>query len=104
MKAITIAILLSAAVAASAQNLNHYIKPLPPPAPGFGLVDYSLLAGTVLGRAADWASTEECVRRSWCQEKLLPGGLVRSKGGVAAYEAGSAAGVGLLQWELTRAG
>jgi hypothetical protein len=46
-----------------------------------------LLAGSVVAsRALDWASTEECLRRSWCHEGQLPNALVHSKPVLAAFE------------------
>ncbi|HEY4046830.1 MAG TPA: hypothetical protein VGM27_08190 [Acidobacteriaceae bacterium] len=63
-------------------------------------VDYSLYAGVFATHAADWASTEQCLRTSkeqekagfvgLCHEALLPTALVESKVGFAAYEAATA--------------
>jgi len=50
-----------------------------------------LAGGVVASRALDWASTEECLRRSWCHEGELPNALVRSKPGLAAFEASMSA-------------
>jgi hypothetical protein len=64
-----------------------------------------LLAGSVVAsRALDWASTEECLRRSWCHEGELPNVLVHSKPGLAAFEA-SMAGLGIFaQHEMEKHG
>jgi hypothetical protein len=63
-------------------------------------VDSSLFAGVVATHAADWASTEQCLRTSqeqekagfagMCREALLPTALVESKIGFGAYEAATA--------------
>ena len=52
---------------------------------------FLLAGGLVAARALDWASTEECLRRSWCHEGELPNALVRSKPGLAAFEASMSA-------------
>ncbi len=59
-------------------------------------VDYSLYSGVVATHAADWASSEQCLRVSQeqeqagfvglCHEGLLPTALVENKVGLAAYE------------------
>ncbi len=64
-------------------------------------VDYSLYSGVIATHAADWASTEQCLRTSQQQEKaglvglchegLLPSALAESKAGLGAYEATTAA-------------
>lgn len=63
-------------------------------------VDFSLYAGVVATHAADWASTEQCLRTSQeqekagsagtCQEALLPTALVENKIAFGAYEAATA--------------
>jgi hypothetical protein len=60
---------------------------------GVAMTPTSLLlaGGVVTSRALDWASTEECLRRSWCHEGELPNALVRSKPGLAAFEVSMAA-------------
>ena len=62
---------------------------------------YSLYSGVIATHAADWASTEQCLRTSQQQEKaglvglchegLLPSALAESKAGLGAYEATTAA-------------
>ena len=52
---------------------------------------FLLAGGLVASRALDWASTQECLRRSWCHEGELPNALVHSKPGLAAYEASMSA-------------
>jgi hypothetical protein len=54
---------------------------------GMNRTSFLLAGGLVASRALDWASTEECLRRSWCHEGELPNGLVHSKPGLAAFEA-----------------
>lgn len=64
---------------------------------GISWVDYSLYGGVIATHAADWATTEQCLRTSQeqekagfvglCHEALLPTALVESKGGLGAYEA-----------------
>jgi hypothetical protein len=64
------------------------------------LVDYSLVTSLVAAHAADWITTEKCLRTSEaqvraghsgiCHEALLPNALVENKAGFAAYEATTA--------------
>jgi hypothetical protein len=75
-------------------------------------VDYSLYGGVVATHAADWATTEQCLRTSQeqeaagfvgrCHEGLLPTALVESKVGLAAYEATTAGLEIYSQYLLTR--
>jgi len=60
----------------------------------------------VVARALDWTSTEECLRRPWrqCHEAELPSALVKSKVGLAAFEAGVSGLSILAQYEMTRHG
>jgi hypothetical protein len=63
-------------------------------------IDYSLYGGVIATHAADWASTEQCLRTSQeqeraglvglCHEGLLPTVLAESKVGLGAYEATTA--------------
>jgi hypothetical protein len=59
------------------------------------VTDWSLAGGLIAGRALDWASTEECLRRTYCHEAELPSTLVHSMVALRAFEAG-AAGVSIL--------
>jgi hypothetical protein len=63
-----------------------------------------LAGGLVASRALDWASTEECLRRSWCHEGELPNALVHSKPGLAAYEASISALSIFAQHEIGKHG
>lgn len=75
-------------------------------------IDYSLYSGVLATHAADWASTEQCLRTSQeqekagfvgrCHEGLLPTGLAESKVGLGAYEATTAALEIYSQYVLTR--
>lgn len=99
MRMLTVAILGACALSAFAQQPNA-----PQPKSPFSATDYSSTAGVIAGRAADWASTKECVRRPNCKEVLLPNALVRNKAGFAAYELGAASGLLYVQYRLTRSG
>jgi hypothetical protein len=70
------------------------------------LTDWALAGGIVAGRALDWSSTEECIRRPYaqCHEGSLPNALVHDKTAFAAYETVSAAGLIYAQYRLTRMG
>lgn len=65
-----------------------------------------MAGGIVAGRALDWASTEQCIRRPYaqCHEGSLPNALVHNKIGFAAYETVSAAGLIYAQYRLTLMG
>jgi hypothetical protein len=75
-------------------------------------VDYSLYGGVLATHAADWASTEQCLRTSQeqekegfaglCREALLPAALVESKVGLGAYEATTAGLEIYSQYLLTK--
>jgi hypothetical protein len=65
---------------------------------------FLLAGGVVASRALDWASTEECLRRSWCHEGELPNALVRSKPGLAAFEASMSAFGIFAQHEIGKHG
>jgi hypothetical protein len=70
----------------------------------FGTVDWTLAGSVVLGRALDWTSTEECLRRPWCREVELPTELVKNKVGFAVFEAAVSGFSILAQYEMTRHG
>jgi hypothetical protein len=70
----------------------------------FGTVDWTLAGSVVVGRALDWTSTEECLRRRWCREVELPTVLVKNKVGFAAFEAVVSGFSILAQYEMTRQG
>jgi hypothetical protein len=70
----------------------------------FGTVDWALAGSVVVGRALDWTSTEECLRRPWCHEVELPTVLVKNKVGFAAFEAVVSGFSILAQYEMTRHG
>jgi hypothetical protein len=75
-------------------------------------VEYSLYSGVAVTHAADWASTEQCLRTSreqeqagfvgLCHEALLPTALVESKVGLAAYETATAGLEIYAQYLLTK--
>jgi len=75
-------------------------------------IDYSLYAGVIATHAADWATTEQCLRTSReqeaagfvgrCHEGLLPTALVESKVGLGAYEATTAGLEIYSQYLLTK--
>jgi hypothetical protein len=65
----------------------------------YTLTDYSLAAGVAAGRALDFTSTRECLRRAWCTEKELPIALPENKAGFIAYETAATAGsLGTQYW------
>ena len=75
---------------------------------GFGKIDWALAASEFGVRAGDWASTEQGLRtvgpkQRWV-EKELPGAIVDSKGGFAAFSFGMAGLEVLGQYELTKHG
>jgi hypothetical protein len=70
----------------------------------FGALDWTLAGSVVVGRALDWTSTEECLRRPWCHEVELPTVLVKNKVGFAAFEAVVSGFSILAQYEMTRHG
>jgi hypothetical protein len=89
LSSFTLAVVLSCTSVAYGSDLPEA------PAPFHGVVitrtSLLLAGGLVASRALDWASTEECLRRSWCHEGELPNALVHSKPGLAAFEASMAA-------------
>jgi hypothetical protein len=98
----TLALVLSCAGVAHGADLPEA------PAPFHGVVitptSFLLAGGVVASRALDWASTEECLRRSWCHEGELPNALVHSKPGLAAFEV-SMAGLSIFaQHEIAKHG
>lgn len=98
----TLAVVLSCAGVAHGADLPE----APAPFHGIVITPTSLLlaGGLVASRALDWASTEECLRRSWCHEGELPNALVHSKPGLAAFEVSMAA-VGIFaQHEIGKHG
>ncbi len=74
--------------------------------------DYSLYSAVFATHAADWATTQQCLRTSReqeqagfvgrCHEGLLPTGLAESKVGLGAYEATTAGLEIYLQYVLTK--
>jgi hypothetical protein len=75
-------------------------------------IENSLYVGLIGTHAADWASTEQCLRTSQeqvkagfvglCHEGLLPTTLVESKVGLGAYEATTAGLEIYSQYVLTK--
>jgi hypothetical protein len=75
-------------------------------------IDYSLYSGVIATHAADWASTQQCLRTSQeqeraglvglCHEGLLPTVLAESKVGLGAYEATTAGLEVYSQYLLTK--
>jgi hypothetical protein len=75
-------------------------------------IENSLYGGLFATHAADWASTEQCLRTSQeqkkagfvgrCHEGLLPTALVESKVGLGAYEATTAGLEVYSQYVLTK--
>ena len=98
----TLAVVLSCASVAYGADLPE----APEPFHGELMTPTSLLlAGSlVASRALDWASTEECLRRSWCHEGELPNALVHSKPGLAAFEASVSALSIFAQHEIGKHG
>jgi hypothetical protein len=84
----------------------------PPLRKGISWMNYSLYGGVIATHAADWATTEQCLRTSQeqeaagfvgrCHEGLLPTALVESKVGLAAYEATTAGVEIYAQYLLTK--
>ena len=74
--------------------------------------EYSLYSGVFATHAADWASTQQCLRTSReqekaglvgvCHEGLLPNALAESKVGLGAYEAATAGLEVYSQYLLTK--
>jgi hypothetical protein len=64
----------------------------PKAAPFLNKVELGLIAGNVAARGADWASTEQFLRRNFA-EGQLPKSLVNNKVGFAMFQAGVVAGV-----------
>jgi len=66
-------------------------------------IRFSLLGEVALSRAADWISTQQCVRMaSICHEAELPNAIAKSKPGLVMFELGM---TGLEVWgsnKLTR--
>jgi hypothetical protein len=69
-----------------------------------GVTGWSLAGALLAGRALDWASTQECLRRSYCKEAELPSTLAHSKVGLGAFEVGAASLEILSEYQLTRRG
>ena len=75
-------------------------------------IEYSLYSGLIATHAADWASTEQCLRTSQeqkkagfvglCHEGVLPNALAASKVGLGAYEAATAGLEVYSQYLLTK--
>jgi hypothetical protein len=75
-------------------------------------IENSLYGGVIATHAADWASTQQCLRTSQeqekagfvglCHEGLLPTALVESKVGLGAYEATTAGLEVYSQYVLTK--
>jgi hypothetical protein len=72
----------------------------PVPQKRISWIEYSLYSSLIATHAADWASTQQCLRTSQeqekagfvgvCHEGLLPTALAESKVGLGAYEATTA--------------
>src|ERR1700761_8315473 len=77
--ALVFVLVISIAAAHAQRPLALAPPPAPAPPPSFTLPDYSMALETLAGRALDFTSTEECLRRAWCKEKELPQGLVHNK-------------------------
>jgi hypothetical protein len=89
LSSFTLAVVLSCASAAHGSDLPEAPESFHPELFRSQVMTPSnllLAGGLVASRALDWASTEECLRRSWCHEGELPNALVRSKPGLAAFE------------------
>jgi hypothetical protein len=97
--------LVQPSLAVTAQNR-------PPLQKRISWTDYSLYSGVIATHAADWATTEQCLRISQeqentgfvgrCREELLPTALVESKVGLGAYEAATAGLEIYSQYLLTK--
>ena len=101
------AVLLCLTVPVHAESLSS-LPPAPTPAtvnkPVFCAVDWSLAGTLVAGRALDWVSTEECLRRPNCREAELPSALARSKVGLGVFEATTSALSIFGQYEMCKHG
>ena len=84
-----LAVVLSCASVAYGSDLPEAPEPLHSEV--MTRTSFLLAGGLVASRALDWASTQECLRRSWCHEGELPNALVHSKPGLAAFEASMSA-------------
>jgi hypothetical protein len=78
--------------------------PAPVPSNTMTATDWALVGGLAIGRGLDWATTQECLRRPYCQEKELPNGLAHSKAGLAAFEVGAVSLEVFSQSELIKHG
>jgi hypothetical protein len=84
----------------------------PRPQERISWMEYSLYSGVIATHAADWASTQQCLRTSQeqeraglvgiCHEGLLPTALAESKVGLGAYEAVTAGLEMYSQYVLTK--
>ena len=92
-------LLLSLGVPSRAEALPSAPSPV-----NMTATDWSLAGTLAIGRALDWSTTRECLRRSWCEEKELPTGLAKSKLGLAAFEFGALSLELCSQHELIRHG
>jgi hypothetical protein len=99
-----LAVALCALVICASAQAESSLPSAPVPAPHvFSAVDWSLAGGIVAGRALDWSSTRQMLRRGY-QEEILPSGLAHSKVGLGVFEAGAASIQILSAWELSRHG
>jgi hypothetical protein len=99
-----------AGLAQRSPGLSAQNRPLPEKR--ISWIDYSLDSGVLATHAADWATTEQCLRTSKeqeeagfvgrCHEGLLPTGLAESKVGLGAYEAATAGLEIYSQYLLTK--
>jgi hypothetical protein len=97
--------LLQPSIPVTAQNRPPLLKRI-------SWTDYSLYSGVIATHAADWATTEQCLRTSQeqvkaglvglCHEGLLPTALAESKVGLGAYEATTAGLEIYSQYLLTK--
>lgn len=62
-------------------------------------IRYEIILDTAAARAADWASTQQCLRTDGCHEAILPNALAHSKVGLALFETGM---VGVQWWASNR--
>jgi hypothetical protein len=84
----------------------------PVPQKRISWIEYSLYSGLIATHAADWVTTEQCLRTSQeqekagfvglCHEGLLPTALAESKVGLGAYEATTAGLEIYSQYLLTK--
>jgi hypothetical protein len=78
----------------------------PTPTPVFSAADWSLAGAVVAGRALDFTSTEQCLRRPYgqCHEIELPRVIAGNKAVFASFEVGMAGLSIFEQYQLTKHG